>query len=392
MITIIKNIEVYAPEYLGKKDIVLAGDSIEDIKDNIEIPKEFLDIKVIDGSGKILFPGFIDAHVHLIGGGGEGGFKTRTPEIQLSELIEGGITTVIGCLGTDGVCRDMRALLAKAKGLEEEGITTFIYTGSYEIPVKTITGNIKEDIMLIDKIIGVGEVALSDHRSSQPTYEEFIRLSSHARVAGILSGKAGIVHIHLGDGERGMSYLEKVIKDTEIPIKQFVPTHVNRSIRLFNEAVKFAEKGGYVDITTSSDPNFLEKDEVKASKGLKMFLERGIPVEQITLSSDAQGSLPIFNERRELVGLGVGSVKTLYREVRDAITEDGIKIEDAIKTITSNVADALKLNKKGRVAKAMDADLVMVNSSDLNISNVIYKGREVFSEGKLLLKGTFEKQ
>ena len=392
MITIIKNIEVYAPEYLGKKDIVLAGDSIEDIKDNIEIPKEFLDIKVIDGSGKILFPGFIDAHVHLIGGGGEGGFKTRTPEIQLSELIEGGITTVIGCLGTDGVCRDMRALLAKAKGLEEEGITTFIYTGSYEIPVKTITGNIKEDIILIDKIIGVGEVALSDHRSSQPTYEEFIRLSSHARVAGILSGKAGIVHIHLGDGERGMSYLEKVIKDTEIPIKQFVPTHVNRSIGLFNEAVKFAEKGGYVDITTSSDPNFLEKDEVKASKGLKMFLERGIAVEQITLSSDAQGSLPIFNERRELVGLGVGSVKTLYREVRDAITEEGVEIEDAIKTITSNVADALKLNKKGRLAKAMDADLVMVNSSDLNISNVIYKGREVFSEGKLLLKGTFEKQ
>ncbi len=269
-------------------------------------------------------------------------------------------------------------------------LTTYLYTGSYEVPVKTITGNIKEDIMLIDKIIGVGEIALSDHRSSQPTYEEFVRLSSHARVAGILSGKAGIVHIHLGDGKRKMDYLNKIIEDTEIPITQFVPTHINRSIELFNEAINFGKKGGYLDLTTSSDPDFLEKDEVKASKGLKLLLDEGISIYQITFSSDGEGSLPIFDEKRQIIGLGIGSVKSLYREVKDAILKDKVPVEDAIRTITSNVAKVLKLNDKGSIVKSKDADLVMVDS-DLNITNVFYNGKEVFNQGTLLSKGTFEK-
>ncbi len=160
MITVIKNVNVYAPEKLGIKDIVIVSDKIEGIYDNVNVPNDFVNISIIDGKGKILFPGFLDSHVHIIGGGGEGGFKTRTPEISVISLVESGITTVVGCIGTDGVCRNMRALIAKAKGLEEEGITTYCYTGSYEIPVKTITESIKGDFMMVDKIIGVGEVAL----------------------------------------------------------------------------------------------------------------------------------------------------------------------------------------------------------------------------------------
>ena len=52
-------------------------------------------------------------------------------------------------------------------------------------------------------MIGIGELALSDHRSSQPTRDELLRIASDAHVAGMISGKAGIVHLHLGDGERG---------------------------------------------------------------------------------------------------------------------------------------------------------------------------------------------
>ncbi len=391
MITIVKNIEVYSPEYIGKKDVVITGNAIEGIHEEVKIPENFLKIKVIDGRDKYLFPGFIDAHVHILGGGGEGGFNTRTPEIQISDIIAGGITTLVGCLGTDSVCRDMKALIAKAKGLELEGISTYAYTGAYEIPVKTITGSIKEDIMLIDKIIGVGEVALSDHRSSQPTYEEFLRLAANSRVAGILSGKCGVVHVHMGDGERRLEYIKRTIEETEIPAKQIVPTHINRSIFLFNEAVRYARKGGYVDLTTSSNPEFLEEHEVKASRGIKMLLEEEIPIEHITLSSDGQGSMPIFNAKRELIGLGIGSVTSLYREVRDSVINDGVEIEDAIKTITSNVADILKLNTKGRIKEGNDADMVLVNKDDLSISGVIAKGVELMEQGRLLVKGTFEK-
>ncbi|HEY8804622.1 MAG TPA: amidohydrolase family protein, partial [Clostridium sp.] len=206
MITIIKNGEVYAPEYIGKKDIIIAGGKIEAIVENTTVPQNFAPVKVINADGKLVFPGFIDAHVHIIGGGGEGGFKTRTPEIYLSDIVVGGITTVVGCLGTDGVCRDLKTLLAKSRALEEEGISTYIYSGSYAIPVSTITNSCKSDIMLIDKVIGIGEVAISDHRSSQPTYEEFIKVVADARVGGLLSGKAGVVNVHLGYGDRRLQY------------------------------------------------------------------------------------------------------------------------------------------------------------------------------------------
>jgi len=391
MITVIKNGEVYAPEYLGKKDVIIAGDKIEGIYDVVDVPENFGTIKEIDAKGKIVLPGFIDSHVHILGGGGEGGFKTRTPEIQLSEIVAGGITTVIGCLGTDGICRDMNSLLGKARALEEEGITTYIYTGSYDIPVKTITDNCKTDVILIDKVIGVGEVALSDHRSSQPTFEQFASVVAQSRVGGMLSGKAGIVNVHIGDGKRRLNYLHRLVTETEIPIRQVIPTHTNRSINVFEAGVEFAKLGGLVDLTTSSDPNFLEEDEVKASAGLKMLLERGITIEQISFSSDGQGSMPIYNKKRELIGIGVGSVKSLYREVKDAVLKDDVDIADAIKVITSNVADNLKLFHKGKIEVGRDGDLVIIDKESMDIIYVLAKGREMVSEGKAIVKGTFEK-
>lgn len=390
MITIIKNVEVYAPKYLGKKSIVIVGDEIEGLYDEVDVPKNFIEINEIDGKGRVALPGFIDAHVHIIGGGGEGGFHTRTPEIKISDLVKAGTTTVVGCLGTDGVCRDMETLLAKAYSLEEEGLTTYVYTGSYEIPVRSITKSVKEDIMLIPKIIGVGEVALSDHRSSQPTYENFAALAADARVAGLLSNKAGIVHVHLGDGKRKFQYLLKLIEETEIPMSQIVPTHCNRSEDLFEDAIRYAKMGGYVDLTTSSDPDHLGAKEVKASRALTTLLQEEVPIEKIMFSSDGQGSLPKFNKNREFIGLGVGSVSSLYREVRDAVLKDGISLETAIRTITSNVANALKLPNKGRIQRGAMADIVLVNKDDLAISCVVAKGKEVMRNNKVLAKGTFE--
>ncbi|MFA6942208.1 MAG: beta-aspartyl-peptidase, partial [Clostridiaceae bacterium] len=351
MITVIKNCEVYSPKYLGIKDIILNGNTIEGIYENVDIPKNFGEIKVIDAERKLAVPGFIDSHVHILGGGGEGGFKTRTPELQISEIFEAGITSIVGCLGTDGVCRDLKSLLAKARALEEEGVSSYIYSGSYEIPVSTITGSIRSDIMLIDKVIGIGEIALSDHRSSQPAYEDFVKVVAGARVGGMLSGKGGIVNVHLGAGDRGLQYLFRMVKETEIPISQVIPTHLGRSRRLFKEAIEYAKIGGIIDLTTSCNPDNLEEDEVRAGTGLKMLLDAGIPIEQIQFSSDGQGSLPLFNSKRELIGLGIGSVRSLYREVRDSVLNDSVKLEDAIKVITSNVADHLNLKGKGRIEK-----------------------------------------
>ncbi|MCC5910907.1 MAG: beta-aspartyl-peptidase [Clostridiaceae bacterium] len=390
MLKIIKNGEVYAPHYLGKKDVLLAFDKIVAIEDKIDSPQDFVEVEIIDATNKLIIPGLIDSHVHIAGGGGEGSFKTRTPEIQLTDITRGGVTTVVGCLGTDGTTRSMLNLLAKAKGLEEEGISTYIYTGSYQIPVKTATGNIEDDMIMVDKVIGVGEVALSDHRSSQPTVEEFKKLAAAARVGGMLSGKSGKVNIHLGDGERAIAYIEEIVSTTEIPITQFIPTHMNRNEDLFEKAIEHGLKGGIVDLTTSTTAKFLEEGEVKSSKALRKLLEHKVAIENITFSSDGQGSLPVFNDKGEYTGLKVGRVASLYEAVKDAILEEKVQIEKVLQVVTSNPATLLKLPRKGYIKENYDADLVLLNKDSLEIDTVIAMGKTMIEKGEVMIKGTFE--
>ncbi len=393
MITLIKGIKVYAPEYMGIKDVLLVGSKIGAVGDSIDVELgNAIEVTVLEGKGKLLVPGFIDSHVHILGGGGEGSFRTRTPEIMLSDITRGGVTTVVGCLGTDGTSRSMMSLLAKARGLEEEGITTYIYSGSYHIPLVTITGDIIQELMAIDKVIGVGEIAVSDHRSSQPTLDEFQRLAADTRVGGMLSGKAGILNIHMGDGRRMLDMLFKTVEETEIPFSQFLPTHVNRNPYLFEDGIRYARAGGYIDFTTSSDPVYWEgpDSEVKTSKALKRCLDEGIPVERLTFSSDGQGSLPIFNERKEFVGLGVGKVTSLFKEVQDAVLMEGVPLEKAIRTITSNPANILKLKEKGQIAEGFDADLCLLDEESLEIDTVIARGRIMLRDKEVIVHGTFE--
>ncbi|PFH88565.1 beta-aspartyl-peptidase [Bacillus sp. AFS088145] len=390
MLTLIKNGQVYTPHSIGRKDILLAGGKIEMIADQITIPPDFPSCDVIDASNSFVVPGFIDSHVHIIGGGGEGGYKTRTPELMLTNVTTAGVTTVVGVLGTDGTTRTMENLLAKARGLEEEGITCYIHTGSYQIPVKTLTESIQSDIILIDKIIGVGEIAIADHRSSEPTIEELAKIASAARNGGILSGKAGILEIHVGDGKDQLSLLHQLVEQTNIPIRQFHPTHINRNEELFKAGIDYALKGGFVDFTTSTIPQFLEEGEVKCSKGLRVMLEEGVQIENITFSSDGQASLPFFDTNGDYLGLQIGKISSLYQEVRDGVIDEGIPLEVALQVITSNPAQVLKLPHKGNLKPGNDADIVMLNQDTLEIETVIALGKKMVEEGIPIVKGTFE--
>ncbi|MDM5291920.1 beta-aspartyl-peptidase [Peribacillus simplex] len=390
MLTLIKNGEIYSPNYLGRKDILITNDKIAFIDDRIEIPDNFAPIQIIDAANLFVVPGFIDSHVHIIGGGGEGGFKTRTPELMLTDITTSGITTLVGLLGTDGTTRRMESLLAKARALEEEGISCFIHTGSYQVPVKTLTGKIEDDIILIDKIIGVGEIAISDHRSSEPTFEELTKVASAARNGGILSGKAGILEVHVGDGDGKLSLLHEIVDKTNIPIRQLHPTHINRNGELFRAGIDYAKRGGYVDFTTSTIPLFLEEGEVKCSIGLRLMLEEGVPVGHITFSSDGQASLPFFNSHGEYAGLQVGKVSSLFHEVRDSVLKEGIPLETALKVITTNPAQVLKLSSKGSIQTGKDADIVLLQKDTLTIDTVIARGQVMVEKMAPLIKGTFE--
>ena len=394
MVTIIRNAKVYQPEYAGVKDILILGDRIAAVGEHLRA--DFggsLEVQEINGEDMAAVPGFIDSHEHILGGGGEGGFHTRTPEASLGDLVRNGITTVVGCIGTDGVGRDMAALLAKAHALENEGITTYAYTGSYQVPVHTLTDSLMKDIMMLDKVIGVGEVAVSDHRSSQPTFEEFARIAADARVAGMLSGKAGIVNVHLGDSERRLDLIRRVIHDTEIPASQFLPTHVNRNEALFEECLDFAAEGGTIDFTGNEDIDYWETicDEVRVCRGIRRLLERGISSDRFTISSDGQGSMPVFNAQGEYQGIGVGKASCLLKEVRECVQKEGIPLETAIKGITCNPASILKLDRKGGIKEGFDADICLLEEGTLKLNTVIAKGKVMVKDGEQKVFGTFER-
>jgi beta-aspartyl-dipeptidase (metallo-type) len=380
MIRVIKNAKIFAPKYVGKEDVIFHNRIIH-ISNDVNPFFVPFEIEIYDASGLLLLPGLIDPHVHITGGGGEGGFETRTPELKISDCIKNGITTVIGCLGTDGVTRSLENLYAKAKALENEGLNTFIYTGSYRVPPVTFTGSVIKDIVLIDKVIGVGEIAISDHRSSQPTFEEILRIVADARVGGMISGKPGIVNFHVGAGKRGIDYLFEIIQNTEIPIQHLYPTHMSRNKWLFEHGLEFAMKGGVIDLTALQPKNDeSSKSEFNTIDAILKAYENNL-LENITISSDGQGSLPKFDEMGNFVGLSVGSVSSVWHTIRKVV-EKGLTLEEAIKVSTTNPAKVFKLNK-GRIEKGYDADFVLVNEETLEIVSVVSKGEFLMKDGVL---------
>ena len=394
-ILLIKDGDVYASEHKGEKDILVINDKIVYIDQNIltsalnVIDKN---IKIIDASKCIIIPGYIDQHVHINGAGGEGGPQYRTPPIQLSELVKAGITSVVGLLGTDGFARSLKALLMKARALEQEGISTWIYTGAYQYPSPTITESILSDIILIDKVIGV-KIALSDHRASHPTVDEFIKVTSEARAGGILAGKAGVVHIHMGGEKQGLSYLFDIIRNTEIPVEQFAPTHLNKKDEeFFWQVVEFGKMGGYIDLTADVSEEEKSSENIKPGKAIKRLLKNGVLIEKITISSDGNGSIPKFNEKKEFVGMRIASVSSLHKEFINMVKEEKFSIEEAIHLTSTNIAKHLKLDKKGEIRAGKDADIIALDKESLKIKHVIARGKTLMEDEEVVKFGTFEKE
>jgi len=387
---LIKQIEVFNPDFIGKKDILIGLDKILGVFNKIDMSSlSGIDIQIIDGDSKKIIPGLIDAHVHIAGAGGEGGPATRTPEMQISQMFAGGITTVVGCLGTDGMTRSLYSVLMKVKSLREEGVSAWMYTGSYQVPPPTILGDVGKDIAMIDEIIGVGEIALSDHRSSCPSTNELIRLTEHARVGGMLGGKAGIVNIHMGDAQNPFQPIYDAVNKSELKYTQFFPTHCNRNEYIFNDAKEYGKKG-YVDLTASSYPYYPDY-ETKPSKAIVELLNAGVPLEHITMTSDGNGSLPDFDENGNLVKLEMGQPKSIFDELIDAVIDEGLPLEIAVKTVTLNVAEILKLKNKGQIVEGKDADLLILDKN-FRIDTLIARGKIVVKDYNLLKKGTYEKE
>lgn len=378
MFKIIKNANVFAPQPLGKKDILLCFDkivAIEDSLDGIQLPGE---VEILDVENSRVTPGFFDQHVHLTGGGGEGGPATRVPPIMPSQLLRAGITTVCGVMGTEGTTKFPEELYAKVMGLRQEGLTAYMHTGSYQYPTRTITGSPRKDIITIEPVLGV-KIALADHRCSFPNDDEMLKLVADVRMGGMLSGKKGVLHVHLGDYGGAYEQFERLIA-RGLARHHFSPTHTGREPKLFEQAIEFAKKGGVIDIT-SGGGNYYPFVEC-----VQRALKAGVDRSRITMSSDGNGSMPKF-ENGIMVAIVAAPVNANHMMLKEMVA-NGIDFETALMMTTSNVADSLGV-KEARLQPGMTANLCVLKDS-LDIDTVIARGVTWIQNGKSIKFANFE--
>jgi beta-aspartyl-dipeptidase (metallo-type) len=363
MITLIRGGTVYAPEPIGVQSILLVEGKIGHIGEVDQQALELLPLpfKVIDASGLIVAPGFVDPHEHLIGAGGEDGFITRMPEVALRDIVCSGITTVIGCLGTDMTTRFQTALLGKVRQLKAQGISAYMYTGGYAIPPQTLTRTITDDLVMIDEVIGFGELAISDLRCSEPTINELGKLVSQAIVGGMIGGKAGVTHFHIGPGKKRLSLLRELMDEHETPPQYVYPTHITRSEELMDEAIELAKRGCFVDIDVVEDD---------LDRWLTYYRDHDGPLEQLTVSTDAHTP--------------GGTHQKLYQNFVRVIRERGMALEDVLPLFTRNPAAALQLDGKGRLERGADADLLVLRKKTLEIVHVVARGKTMVRDGRFV--------
>jgi beta-aspartyl-dipeptidase (metallo-type) len=368
MLTLIQNGQVYSPDPVGRASVLLVDGKIGRIGniDHSAVEASGLEVQVIDAEGCLVVPGLIDPHEHLLGGSGENGFSTQSPEITLSEIVSAGITTVVGCLGVDTTMKTLPGLLAKVKGLCEQGITARMWTGGYNVPPTTLTGTVRNDILFIAEVIGCGEVAIADERSTEPEPRELARVVNDAHVGGMLSGKAGITHFHVGDSERRLQCLREITDRRRFQIcpEWLYATHVERNEDLMREGIDLARRGVTLDIDVA---------EHDLAKWLRFYFENGGPPERLTISSDASETSPC----------------TLFDQWRGAVVEHGFDLEQVLPLVTSNTARVLQLRSKGALEPGKDGDLLVLDPENLEIVEVISGGKRMVSNGELRVSEAF---
>ncbi len=359
-LTLVTGAELYTPEYQGVGSLLVAGRSILAVgtPDKIGLTGDSWDVDVVDASGLLLTPGFIDPHQHIIGAGGESGFGSRVHEAEVQDSVQTGTTTVVGLLGTDTATRHLTCLMAKARELTQAGMTALVFTGGYAFPPKTFTGSVTSDLVVIDNVIGVGEIAISDFRSSHPSVRDLAKLVSETAIGGSLSGKAGVTHFHVGEGKARLAILVDLLEDYPVEPGHIYPTHVNRNEGLLDEAVALARRGSFVDLDTT-DGHF--------EHWLRYYIEQRGPLDRVTVSTDSYSS--------------AGNPEDLFSAFRRCARQRILPLHDLLRVFSTNAATVLKLGMKGRLRPGADADFIVMQPETFDVVHVFASGRQMVRDG-----------
>lgn len=369
---LLRNADVYAPERMGRLDILVLAGRIVSMGQDLSVTG-VPDLVELDASGLPVTPGLVDSLTHITGGGGEGGYSTRMPFMPAEDAWTSGVTTVTGALGTDAIHRTHADMLGHARYLQSQGVSAYIYSGSYHLPIKTLTGSVQTDIAYIPDVIGVGEVAIADHRGSHPSVEELARLAAEVRVGAMLSGKKGVLSIHVGDHESGLRTLHEAAERYPVKLSHFYPTHINRDVALLEQGIVFAKGGGMIDFTASNNESLLADGDIDSPEAVARSLTAGVSISQLTISSDAYASLPEFDAQGRFVRVDMGRLDSMADAIRRGCADVGLTFSSLLQTATLNPANALGLWDKGRLKSGADADLLLW-SKDHQVLGTITRG------------------
>jgi len=388
---VIKNGEVFAPEAMGKVDILIGGEKILAVERGIDPSRLPGDVEIVDASGCVLVPGFIDGHQHFTGGGGEGGFQTRPPELQISTNFKHGVTTAVGLLGTDSLTRSVESLYAKTQAFNAEGMTAFMLTGAYWYPSPTITGSVARDLVFLQPVIGV-KLAMADTRGPHLEAKDLAELASNVQVAALVANKPGVITVHTGVKAEALDLIFEVIEKFEIRPSMFVPTHINRKDeKLTGQVLSLAEKGCVVDATCHLSAPPSDSPKMSAADFACVARDNGL-LDRVSFSSDSGGSLPVWNaDRSRITGMGVGTPASLLCELDMLVNRKGLSLDQALMPLTATPARLYGLaGRKGALRAGADADILALDPATLAIRDVIARGAIAIRSGKVEKKGYFE--
>lgn len=384
---LLKHGHLYDPEDRGIVDLLIVADRVARTGADLPAPTGLGEGEILDLAGRMVLPGLIDAHLHVMGAHGMGGPATRSTDLQIERIAAQGVTTVVSPLGADSLSRTVPGLLARAAALTHEGIDAFCYTGGWWSPLPTLSGNPQADVAYVDRILGV-KTAIAEPMAPALTLEELCRLAHAAFTGGRLAGKRAVLHAHVGDLPEGLTPLREVHRRTGVPLCHMIPTHVNRNAVLWRQALEYAREGGIVDVTGAQRPETGHPQAIPPARAILEALAVGLPAERITLSSDSGGALPRFDGTGGIVGHYQSGPEVVLQTLRELV-EGGLSWGAAARFAGSNVAEALGLTRKGRLLPGRDADLVVLSPTG-EIDRVLARGRLLVRDGTPLVRGPFD--
>ncbi|HEY5800705.1 MAG TPA: CIA30 family protein [Burkholderiaceae bacterium] len=383
---LIQNVRVFdGARFVGMRSVQLADGKI--VSDDFK-GQPAAGTRIVDGAGRTLLPGLIDAHVHAT---------------QLFALpLVFGVTTQIDMFTAVPVMQRFNASMARG---ENGGAADVISAGT----LATVTGGHGSGFIAIPTLSQPGEAqAFVDARIAEGSH--FIKIvMEHGRAPNLVPtldlatvqalieaahkrGKLAVVHIGTYDdakaalaaGADGLVHLYTGPQPSARQLRELAALALKNRAFVIPTAVVLNSSAGYPNNALASDARIARYLERAQLQTLNMAFHTSPKPELLaavrpTIAALAAAGVPV------LAGTDAGNPGTIYgaslHEELVQLVAAGLTNEQALAAATSAPARAFRLLDRGRIAPGMKADLLLVDGdpgTDIQATRAIV---EVWKDG-----------